>query len=212
MTRLRARRFFEAAARLALRRPSLAIGLVVALALVGGWFGLNLKADAGTDTLLDRGSDSYRATERFRSAFGDDAALILAREDLGKLLTGDDLRALFELETCLAQGTRLGSDLPKQPGKPLPEVCDRIADLAPSKAVYGPASFLYQSVDQISKTLRRQVEVARRDAAAAAAAARAQALSEGLDSASADAAASKASDSVLREFNTAIFRNSIDDC
>lgn len=200
------KRVFESVARSAVRRPWVAIGVVVSLALVGGWFGLGLRADAGTDTLLDRGSASYRATERFRRAFGDDAALILAREDLGKLLTGDDLRALFELETCLAGGTRLGSDLPRQPGKPLPEVCDRIEQLAPARAVYGPASFLYQSVDQISSVLRRQVSAARTEADRAAAAARASAVANGASSYDADAAAQRASDQVLKQFNQAVLQ------
>ena len=206
MDREQLRGVFEAVARSAVRRPWVAIGVVVSLALVGGWFGLGLRADAGTDTLLDRGSASYRATERFREAFGDDAALILARQDLSKLLTGDDLRALFELETCLAGGTRLGSDLPRQPGKPLPEVCDRIEELAPARAVYGPASFLYQSVDQISRVLRKQVGTARAEADRAAAAARERALAEGSTASEADAAASRASDLVLKQFNQAVLR------
>lgn len=206
MDKEKARRVFEAIARSAVKRPWIAIGIVVSLAVVGGWFGLGLRADAGTDTLLDRGSASYRATERFRQAFGDDAALILAREDLGKLLTGDDLRALFELETCLAGGTRLGSDLPRQPGQPLPEVCDRIERLAPARAVYGPASFLYQSVDQISRVLRKQVATAKVEADRAAASARERALAEGQSTSEADTAAQQASDAVLKQFNQAVLQ------
>lgn len=200
------RNAFEAIARSAAKRPWIAIGVVVSLAVAGGWFGLGLRADAGTDTLLDRGSASYRATERFRQAFGDDAALILAREDLGKLLTGDDLRALFELETCLAGGTELGSDLPRRPGKPLPEVCDRIERLVPARAVYGPASFLYQSVDQISRVLRKQVTTAKLEADRAAESARERALSEGLPSSEAETAARQASDVVLKQFNQAVLQ------
>lgn len=206
MDRERVKTFFERVAASAARRPWIAISAVVSLALVGGWFGLGLRADAGTDTLLDSGSASYRSTESFRKAFGDDAALILAREDLSKLLTGEDLRALFELETCLAGGTRLGSDLPRQPGRPLPEVCERIEELAPARAIYGPASFLYQSVDQISSVLRRQVATARTEAGRAAESARQRALSEGLSSTEADSAAQEASDAVLKQFNQAVLR------
>ena len=206
MDATKVRRLFESVARSAVRRPWLAIGIVVSLALAGGWFGLGLKADAGTDTLLDRGSESYRATDRFRQAFGDDVALILARGDLRTLLKGNDLRALFELETCLAGGTRLGSSLPRQPGNPLPEVCDRIEKLAPARAVYGPASFLYQSVDQISRVLREQVATARSEADRAAASARSRALADGLGSSEAAAAAQSASDAVLKQFNQAVLR------
>lgn len=206
MDATKVRGLFESVARFAVKRPWIAIVGVVSLALVGGWFGLGLRADAGTDTLLDRGSESYRATERFRQAFGDDAALILAREDLRTLLKGDDLRALFELETCLAGGTRLGSSLPRQPGNPLPEVCDRIEKLAPARAVYGPASFLYQSVDQITRVLRRQVETARTEADQAAAGARSRAIAAGSSAADADAAAQEASDAVLKQFNQAVLR------
>ena len=91
---------------------------------------------------------------------------MLARQDLRQLVLTKDLSALFELETCLAGGTDLAEQLPRRENRPLPEVCDEIAELAPSKVVYGPATFLYQSVAQIQQLLQGQIgpvqEAARR--------------------------------------------------
>ena len=66
--------------RAAARRP-LAVGLIVAaLALVGAAFALRLHPSAGTDTLVGRSSDSYRATSELHARFGDDPVIVLVRE------------------------------------------------------------------------------------------------------------------------------------
>ena len=127
------------------------------LAVAGAVGAFRLETDAGTETLVDEDSAEFQATERFRENFGDEAAVVLVREDLRQLTLTQDLQALFELETCLAGGTAFANTLPRREGAPLPEVCDEIAELAPARVVYGPATFLYQSVAQIQQVLQGQI-------------------------------------------------------
>ena len=105
-----------------------------------------LDTNAGTDTLVDEGSGEFGATERFHEDFGDEPVIVLVEEDLQKLVLTRDLQSLFELETSLAGGTQLAESLPRREKEPLPAVCNRIAQLQPSRAVFGPATFLYLSV------------------------------------------------------------------
>ena len=203
MSKPPARSAFERLVARAVRRPLIPIAVVAVLAVVGGLAGARLEADAGTETLLDRDSGAFRATEQFRRSFGDDAAVVLVRAPLRRLLTGDDLRALFELETCLAGGTDLAAQLESGPAKPLPRVCGQIAELAPARGVYGPASFLYQSALRINTLLASQTKVARREARAAALAAAERAQRTG---GSPDAAARKASERVLGEYKAQLAR------
>ena len=139
--------------------PRCDAGSLVLVLAVGGrrLRRLQLETNAGTETLVDEDSREFRATERFREDFGDDAAVVLVREDLRQLVLTKDLQALFELETCLAGGTEFAPTLPRRDKQPLPEVCDRIAELAPSRVVFGPATFLFQSVTQIQQVLQGQI-------------------------------------------------------
>ena len=99
---------------------------------------------------------------------------MLVRQDVRTSILTQDLQALFELETCLAGGTELAENLPRRSQEPLPEVCERIAELAPAKVLFGPSSFLFQSVEQISQTLQGQTQAAQQAAASAAQAAQAR--------------------------------------
>ncbi|MBM3667775.1 MAG: hypothetical protein FJW90_09915 [Actinobacteria bacterium] len=197
---------FERVAGAAVRWPRAALGVVLALSLAGAAGALTLDTDAGTETLVDRDSPEFQATERFRQSFGDEAAVVLVREDLRQLTLTGDLGRLFELETCLAGGTDLGESLPRRPDSPLPEVCERIAELAPARVVYGPATFLYQSVAQIQKLLRGQIGATQRAAREAARVAEAEALAAGASEAEADAAGREASERVQGSFQSDLIR------
>jgi hydrophobe/amphiphile efflux-3 (HAE3) family protein len=186
-------RFFERVAAFAVQRPK-AVLAVVAIASLGAAAGaLTLETNAGTETLVDEDSREFKATERFREDFGGDAAVVLVRQDVRELVLTNDLSALFELETCLAGGTDFAAQLPRRQDKPLPAVCDEIAELAPSKVVYGPATFLYQSVAQIQQMLQGQIgavtQAARRAGRQAAARARRDGASESEQQQVAEAAA-----------------------
>ena len=89
----------------------------------------SVETNAGTDTLVSKGSAEFEATEKFHEDFGDEPVIILGEEDLRKLVLTRDLQSLFELETCLAGGTQLAASLPQREKRPLPGVCDQIAEL-----------------------------------------------------------------------------------
>jgi hydrophobe/amphiphile efflux-3 (HAE3) family protein len=199
-------RFFERVAGVAVRRPWAVLFVVVGLAAAGAVAGLGLKTNAGTDTLVDEDSREFQATERFREEFGDDSAVILVREDLRKLVLTQDLQPLFELETCLAGGTEFATTLPRQQNKPLPEVCDRIAELAPGRVVFGPATFLYQSVAQINQVLQGQIGLTQQQAQAAAQQARERAERQGLSEEEQQQAAEEAAQAILGEFQSNLAR------
>jgi hydrophobe/amphiphile efflux-3 (HAE3) family protein len=173
---------FERVAGMAVRWPRATLLVVLVLAAAGAVGAFRLQTDAGTETLVDEDSAEFQATERFRQNFGDEAAVVLVREDVRQLTLTQDLQSLFELETCLAGGTAAGASLPRRDDRPLPAVCDEIAELAPSRVVYGPATFLYQSVAQIQQVLQGQIgatqQAAQRAARAAAQAARDAGASE----------------------------------
>ncbi len=199
-------RFFERVAGVAVRRPWAVLFVVVGLAAAGAVAGLSLKTNAGTDTLVDEDSREFQATERFREKFGDDSAVILVREDLRKLVLTQDLESLFELETCLAGGTEFAATLPRRQNTPLPEVCDRIAELAPGRVVFGPATFLFQSVEQINQVLQGQIGLTQQQAQAAAQQARERAESQGLSEDEQQAAAEEAAQAILGQFQSNLAR------
>jgi hydrophobe/amphiphile efflux-3 (HAE3) family protein len=197
---------FERVAAVAVRRPVATLAIVLLLSLLGVAGALQLDTNAGTETLVDEDSREFKATERFREDFGDDAAVILVRGNLRQLVLTKDLQSLFELETCLAGGTEFGATLPIRDERPLPEVCDRIADLAPSRVVLGPATFLFQSVTQIQQLLQGQIGSASEEAQAAAQRARREAAERGASEAEQEEAAQQASQAVIQAFQSELIR------
>src|SRR5437762_2108585 len=71
-----------------------------------------LHTRTGTDILVSKGSSEYKATQDFHQEFGDEPVIVLAKEDLRKLVLTKDLEPLFELEECFAGGTQLAAALP----------------------------------------------------------------------------------------------------
>src|ERR671914_146379 len=61
------------------RRPLIVLAITALLALGGAGLALRLEPSAATDTLVDRGSESFQATERFKQDFGDEAGPVLLR-------------------------------------------------------------------------------------------------------------------------------------
>ena len=88
--------------RLVARRPMPVLALTLVLALGGAALALRLEPSAATDTLVSRSSDSFRATERFRRDFGDDAVVVLVKGDLTKTVLTRDLLRVLKLEGCLS--------------------------------------------------------------------------------------------------------------
>src|SRR5919109_4702196 len=87
----------------AVERPTPVIVAAVLLTLIGAVAALRLQADRSPNNLVDRGSGTYAATQRFYDDFGDEPVEILVKGDLrGLLLTSSNLERLLALESCLS--------------------------------------------------------------------------------------------------------------
>lgn len=119
--------------------PAQAIALVVSIvAIVGAIGALRLTPDAGTDKLVDNGTEAFEGTQEFRDRFGDDAIVVLAQGDLRKLVrTRKRVTVLLNLETCLS------GNVPE--GQRFPDVCNEISELGATRVVFGPATFINQA-------------------------------------------------------------------
>jgi uncharacterized protein len=107
-----------------------------------------LPADAGTDTLVDRDTASFRATQHVREVFGEDPVVVLAEGDLQRLILTENLARLLRLEGCLSGKVPKGVE-------PIPGPCAELAKLDPVEFVAGPGTFLNEAVIQIDRQLRR---------------------------------------------------------
>jgi hydrophobe/amphiphile efflux-3 (HAE3) family protein len=150
------------------RRPLVVLGLTAVLALGGAALALRLEPSTATETLVNRGSQSFKDTERFKEDFGDEAILVLVHGELARTVLTADLNRVLRLEGCLGgnvpdTGKGLGS---------LPPVCREIAELKPAKVVYGPATFINTAVGQIQDQFAKQQQRAAAQARGAAEAAR----------------------------------------
>ena len=197
---MNAGRFFERVAGIAVRWPWLVILPIVALTGAGIFAATRLDTNAGTDTLVSKGSSEFKATQDFHEKFGDEPVIVLVKEDLRKLVLTKDLEPLFELEECFAGGTQLAQVLPHKTKQPLPPVCDRIAKLRPSHSVFGPATFLYLSVAGIQQALQGQIGGAAQQARAAADQAQKAAAKRGASAGEQAQAANAAAQQVMSQF------------
>jgi predicted RND superfamily exporter protein len=196
------RGFFERVAGVAVRWPWLLIAPIVALTGAGIFAATQLDTNAGTDTLVSKGSSEFKATQAFHEKFGDEPVIVLAKEDLRKLVLTKDLEPLFELEECFAGGTQLAASLPHRKKEPLPPVCDQIAKLHPSQSVFGPGTFLYLSVAGIQQALQGQIGGASQAARAAGQQAAQAAAKKGASTAQQQQASNAAAQQVLSQFQS----------
>jgi uncharacterized protein len=197
-------RFFERVAAVCVRWPWLLIVPILALTGAGIFAATRLDANAGTDTLVSKGSSEFKATQDFHDKFGDEPVIVLVKEDLRKLVLTKDLEPLFELEECFAGGTQLAESLPTRKKQPLPPVCNEIAKLHPSRSVFGPGTFLYLSVAGIQQALQGQIGGATQQAQVAAARARKAAAKRGASTAEQQQAANSAAQSILGQFQQSL--------
>src|ERR687893_3256096 len=100
------------------RRPILVLSITALLVLGGAALALRLEPSAATETLVDRGSESFQATERFKQDFGDEAVLVLVRGKLANTVLTDDLGRLLSLEGCLGGQPPPGVPPPARPRAP----------------------------------------------------------------------------------------------
>ena len=93
---------FARLVRFVARRPIPVLAGVGILAVLAAVYALRLQPSASTDTLVNRSSSSFKATEDFKKSFGDDAVVVLVKGNLQRTLLTSDLRTLIELEGCLS--------------------------------------------------------------------------------------------------------------
>jgi hydrophobe/amphiphile efflux-3 (HAE3) family protein len=188
------------AAALATRRPALVLALTAVLALAGFALALRLHPDAGVDTLVGKGTTSYKATADYRARFGDDPVIVLVRGDLTKLLLTQDLERLIGLEGCIAGNT---------PARVVPAggvdgPCGRLRASKPVKVVFGPGTFINEATRQLGAGFVRRLEATSRRATAAAGTARRRARRDGLGPAATASAVQAARQGVANELQAEI--------
>jgi uncharacterized protein len=140
----------------AARHARSVLAVLAFLALGAGVFATRLPTDAGTDTLVDADTASYRATQEVREAFGEEPIVVVAEGDLQKLILTANLGRLLRLEGCLAARAPKGA-------APLPGPCAELARMAPVRSVVGPATFLNEATIQVARQLRRLIATVPRD-------------------------------------------------
>jgi hydrophobe/amphiphile efflux-3 (HAE3) family protein len=178
------------------RRPLLVLGLTAVLALGGAALALRLEPSAATDTLVNRGSQSFKDTERFKQDFGGEAILVLVHGELTRTVLTADLNRVLRLEGCL------GGNVPdnKKGLGSLPPVCRDIAELKPAKVVYGPATFINTAVGQIQDQFAKEQQRAAAQAQQAAQAARRLSKRRGDSRSEQERLARAAADAVQAQF------------
>jgi hydrophobe/amphiphile efflux-3 (HAE3) family protein len=153
-------RILGAAMGTAARRP-LAVGLLVTvLALAGAALALRLSPTTAAKTLVGSSSVSYQATEREHRLFGEDAVYVLVRGSVSKLVLNSDLERLIALEGCL------GGNVPKgaTPVGGWNGPCGRLGKSKPVKVVFGPGTFINESVRQVGDQFNGQLAAIKADA------------------------------------------------
>ena len=180
----------------AVERPTPVIVAAVLLTLIGAVAALRLQADRSPDSLVNRGSGTYAATQTFYDQFGGEPVEVLVKGDLRQLLLTDNVGRLLALEGCLSgkvQGGRVIN------GQPAPPACAAIAQLDPSTVVFGPATFLNQFAIQANKLLGQETQATSIEARRAAQRAAAQAKKNGLSVTAQQQAALAAGQQVLTQ-------------
>src|SRR5918997_2352134 len=178
------------------RSRLIVLTITALLALGGAALALRLEPSAATDTLVDRGSEGFKATERFKRDFGDEAVVVLVRGDLADTVLTEDLARVLRLEGCLSGNVPdteagLGS---------LPRVCREIAELKPAKVVFGPATFINTAVNRIVDEFGARQRASERQARRAARAARALSKRRGAPPAEQERLARAAASAVNAQF------------
>jgi uncharacterized protein len=189
-------RALERVARFVARRPLPVLVGVAVLAVGGGVLALRLEPSAGTDTLLSRSSETYKATSDYHKRFGDDAVLILVREDLAHLVLTSDIERVLGLEGCISGNLPRNVKPPGGPNGP----CAALTRNKPVRVVYGPGTFINEAVRQIQAQFTQQQQQKAQQADQAAVAARKVAAARGLSPAQQRKAAADTRQLVYAQF------------
>src|SRR5689334_22963100 len=196
---------FARLVRFVVRRPIPVLAAVGILAVLAAVYALRIQPSASTDTLVNRSSESFKATERFKKEFGDDAVVVLVKGDLQRTLLTQDLQTLIKLEGCLSGNVPPNSIV--QNGKVvavgldrMPPVCTQIAQAKASKVVFGPGTFTNTAVERIGEGFTKERAQAAAQANQVAEAARQAAAAKGYSKARQNKLALEARQLVYAQF------------
>ncbi|HEX5146093.1 MAG TPA: MMPL family transporter [Conexibacter sp.] len=167
---MRMRDGLERVARAAAARPLPVLLVVALLAVAGGLLATRLEPSTGADTLANRSSAAYQATDALHSRFGDDAVIVLIDERVANLVLTADLGRLIRLEGCLGGNVPHGA----RPYGGARSACAKLAAFKPVRLVYGPGTFLNESVSAVQRAVTAQLDALKRQVASAPPAQRAQ--------------------------------------
>jgi uncharacterized protein len=191
-------RLLSALASSAARRPLATVLVLGVLGLAGAVLAaLDLRPSTDASTLVARSSQTYKATQRFYSRFGEEPIDVVVSGDLRKLLLSDDVDRLLGLEGCLS-GNLPATAFTSEGGSSGP--CARLARAKAVKVVLGPGTFINEAALQIDRSLaakRRQAEAQARQARDAVFRA---ARARGVEPAQAHVLASEASKATIAGF------------
>src|SRR3954451_6893012 len=177
------------------RRPLLTLALAALLSFAGALAAItSLHSSTSTDTLIDKSSRSFDATQKYRDLFGGDPIVIMAKGDLRHTIETSDLGRLLQLEGCLS------GNVAKQGLAKLPAVCTTLANKKPVKVVYGPGTFVNTASGEILDGFNTQKNQKAKEATQAATAARALARSRGYSKARQEKLAQEAASLVYAQF------------
>lgn len=166
----------ERIARAAAARPLAVLIAVALLAAGGGVLALGLEPSTGADTLASRSSDAFRATDDLHRRFGDDAVVVLIDERVADLVLTADLGRTIRLEGCLGGNVPRGA----RPYGGERSPCAALARSRPVRIVYGPGTFLNESVRAVQNAVTGQLQLLQQDVAQAVAVARREARQAGM--------------------------------
>ena len=197
---------FSRIAAAAVSRRGAVVAAAVFLSVISVIAALRLETDASTATLVDRGSESFGATEELKDRFGDDAIAVLVKTDdrhsLQDLMLTEDLGQLLRLEGCLAGQVPQGEEAPTP-------ACAELGRSGAVRVVYGPATFLNQAASQAQSFLSEQSQATLARARKVAAQAVERARDQGLSAEQAEQAGLSAGQRVLGDFQNQLLQLAI---
>jgi hydrophobe/amphiphile efflux-3 (HAE3) family protein len=186
----------------AARRPVAVLAVTALLVLAGVLLASRLTPSAATGTLVSANTPEYRATQHFHDRFGDDAVYVLIRGRLSSLVLTSDIERVVGLEGCISGNLPKGVKPRGGPSGP----CAQLARTRPVRVVFGPGTFINESVTQISDEFASQQTAAAQDANRVATAARKLALARGMSKAQANRLAAEARQLREQEFEQTVLQ------
>ena len=155
--------WFARVVRTVLRRPLVVLGGLAVVVAAAAFLATRLEPSASTDSLVGKGSDAYKATELYNRQFGDEAAVVLVKGEIDRLVLTQNRDKIAGLEVCLgAPAPTPGAPLAEAARKPAP--CRELAKLKPFQTVVGPGTFVLTAIKGAEDFLGQRSQQAQQQA------------------------------------------------